>query len=488
MTDPALKPESQPTFSVRWVAASVGMLAFLVFLPTVNYDFVNWDDPWYVINNELIENWSLENLHGIATESVARNYAPLTIFSFLVDRTFWGLNPTGFHLTNVLLHTINAVLVFYLVRQLTGRWRLAWAVAAVFAVHPLQIETVAWISSRKGLLSGAFMLASLLCWLRPERTGKHEAWGIIFLAAALFSKALAVVLPAIVLSYDLFVRRQKFAEAFPRQIIPGCLSLWVLGVTMGAQTTIVGGTRAHFDLSRWELLAVDATILWQYVGMLAWPTDLCVLYDPPTRNILLPAVCAVIGWMAVAVWAWRNRDSHSDLLFAFVCWVLLLIPVMNLFPLTTLMNDRYLYLPCIPVLTVAFAGVRVGWLKLVSMTESGESMRIVTRVSGAMAVGCVILAATLATQQRLPVWRNGMTLWSDAIEKTPTLTVVRIQWANTLQAAGHTEEACNVLRGALVETAPDEINTRRIREKLEAWSDRPDDSQVTLRKPTPHRG
>ncbi len=488
MTDDALNSESQPTFSVRWVAASVGALALIVFLPTVQYDFVNWDDPWYVINNELIDGWSLDSLHGIATESVARNYAPLTIFSFLIDRTLWGLNPAGFHLTNILLHTINAVLVFYLVRQVTGRWRLAWAAAAVFAVHPLQIETVAWISSRKGLLSGAFILASLLFWLRQDRTGRHEAWGIFFLALALFSKALAIVVPPIVLSYDLFVRRQKFADAFPRQIIPGCLSLWLLGITMGAQTTIVGGTRAHFGLSRLELFAVDATILWRYVGMLIWPTDLCVLYDPPTQNIWIPAVLAIGGWIAVAAWMWRNRDRHPMLLFAFACWILLLIPVLNLFPLTTLMNDRYLYLPCIPMLTVAFAGVRVGWLKLVSVFGSEESRRQLTRICGAAAVGGVVVAAGLATQHRLPVWRDGYALWSDAIAKTPSLTVVRIQWANTLQAAGQTEQACEVLRGALAETAPDEINTRRIREKLEAWTDQPVEPQVTLRTPTPPRG
>ncbi len=488
MTEPVPNPKSSETYSVRWVAMSVGLLALVVFLPTVRYDFVNWDDPWYVINNELIDGWSLQNLHGIATESVARNYAPLTIFSFLIDRSFWGLNPTGFHLTNVLLHTINAVLVFYLVRQLTGRWRLAWAVAAVFAVHPLQIETVAWISSRKGLLSGAFILASLLCWLRPDRTGKHEAWGIVFLALALFAKALAVVVPAIVLSYDLFVRRQKFADAFPRQIIPGCLSLWLLGVTMGAQTTIVGGTRAHFSLSRFELLAVDTTILWKYVGMLAWPTDLCVLYAPSTQNIFVPAILATAGWIVVATWTWRNRERHPSILFAFLSWILLLVPVMNLFPLTTLMNDRYLYLPCIPMLTVAFAGVRVGWGKLISKISSEDSMRVATRVTGAVAVGCVIAACMLATQQRLPVWRNGYALWSDAIAKTPSLTVVRIQWANTLQAVGETEQACEVLRGALVETAPDEINTRRIHEKLEAWSQDDTNSQVTLRTSTPPRG
>ena len=147
-------------------------------MPTRTFEFVNWDDPWYIQNNPLIQSWSLANLKGIATETVTRNYAPLTIFSFLLDHTFWGDWAGGFHLTNLLLHATQCgagVLSAAAGDGANGMGRRSTAV--LFAVHPVQVESVAWVSSRKGLLSGAFILASLLCWLREDRKAQARRLG-----------------------------------------------------------------------------------------------------------------------------------------------------------------------------------------------------------------------------------------------------------------------------------------------------------------------
>ena len=145
----------------------VGLVA--VFLPTVGYGFVNWDDPWYVVNDPLITSWRPANLWRIATQPAVRNYAPLTMFGYLAQHSLWGLWAGGYHLTNVLLHAINAVLVFALMKQVAGSRFVAWMTAALFAVHPVQIETVAWISSFKGVLCGAFILASRSAGCGPIR-------------------------------------------------------------------------------------------------------------------------------------------------------------------------------------------------------------------------------------------------------------------------------------------------------------------------------
>ena len=195
-----------------WVYASLVIAGLAAFWPSVWFDFVNWDDPAYVLHNDLITSWSPSNLWGVATETVTRNYAPLTILSLLIDHTLWGMNSGGYHATNVLLHIVNGLLVFVLVRQLTGKQFVAWVTAALFLVHPVQIETVAWISSRKGLLSASFMLAALIARLKPAPDARSDGWYAVWLAAALLSKALAVVVPAIVLAYDVWVRRQKLAE------------------------------------------------------------------------------------------------------------------------------------------------------------------------------------------------------------------------------------------------------------------------------------
>lgn len=447
------------------IAAGLAILTVWLYAPTRNFGFVNWDDPWYILKNPLIQSWSLQNLKSIATESIVRNYAPLTIFSFLVEYTIWGDWAGGYHLTNVLLHTTNAVLVFFLLRQVTKRTDLAIATAVLFAVHPVHVESVAWISSRKGLLAGVFMLSSLRCWLRPNRTPKQEVWGIGFLILGLLSKAIAIVVPPIVLCYDVFVRRDRLADAFIRQMIPGFLSLWLLLTTMAAQVTMLGGLRGHFELNRFEIMAVDLVILWRYVGMLLCPQNLCVLYNPSTAEIWFPAIVAGLGWGAVGWWFWSKRERHPLALVAVVSWILLLIPVLNFFPITTLMNDRYLYLPSIPAFALLVAGVGGLLQQLAKWTTS--------RLAWAMGLAMMVLVSAgyiQKTQNYLPVWQSDLALWAYASQQTPDLPAVQIQRAISLQNAGQTDAAIEALDYALTHCDPDDIDRERIKEKKAAWT------------------
>lgn len=452
-----------------WTFASLIFIGLMAFWPSVWFDFVNWDDPAYVLNNDLIKSWSPSNLAGVATETVTRNYAPLTIFSLLVDHTIWGVNPCGYHATNVLLHLVNGILVLLLVRQLTGSTFVAWTTAALFLVHPVQIETVAWISSRKGLLSAAFMLAALIVRLKPDAEAKNDAWYTVWLAAALLSKALAVVVPAIVLLYDVRVRRQKFADAFVRQIIPGVMCLLLLFKTMASQHSILGGVRHHLDYSIWHIMAIDTTIMWRYIGMLLWPTDLSVLYNPPTTNIWKSVVVASLGWSVVVGLIWRYRNRCPLVLWGAATWLLLLLPVLNFFKITTLMNDRYLYLPCI----LFFSAVAAGVQRLLSIRE-GEDHEILQRLTGSLRWSVSLAAvcgAYVTTAAQLPVWQNAGTLWAHAMKQTPELTVVRIQNAYTLYDSGQRREAVQEMRRALIYTEPDQLDRKRIHRAIREWSE-----------------
>ncbi|MEX1098632.1 MAG: hypothetical protein WED34_21475, partial [Planctomycetales bacterium] len=362
--------------SQRWLApAALAALVVLFYWPSVGFEFVNWDDPWYVVENPVVQSWRPAGLWSLATEVHVRNYAPLTLASHLVEHTLWGLWPGGYHLTNVVLHALNAVLVWALVRQVTGNRFVAWTTAALFAVHPVQVESVAWISSRKGLLSATFILACLIRQLRPERTPRDEGIGLLFLAAALLTKAIAVVVPAVVLAYDLIVRKRPFAEVLSRQIVPGCLCLCFLAITAGAQTTELGGLRDHLDLGRGRVLAVDAIVLWKYVLLLLWPVDLSVLYDVPTQGIGWTAALAAAGWGVAAAVLFRLRRRSPLVPFAALAALLFLLPVLNLIPITTLMNDRYLYLPSITAFGLFAAAVRWGtaWPALEALRSPGES-------------------------------------------------------------------------------------------------------------------
>src|SRR5580704_14374442 len=316
----------QNSLSARDIFGCLSLVALVlfVFLPTVDYGFVNWDDPWYVLNNPLIASWRPANLWEIATKPAVRNYAPLTMFGYLIEHSLWGTWAGGYHLVNVLLHTVNAVLVYMLLRQLTSSRFIAWMTAALFAVHPVQVETVAWISSFKGVLSATFILASLICWLRPRPTPRNEAWAVVFHALGLLAKAVAITLPAVVFCYDVLVAGKRAADAAARQIVPCLLAGLVLLVTMSAQTSVLGGVREHLHYSKARIAAFDTVVLWDYVGMLVWPHDLCVLYDPPTSGITGAIVLASAGWIAIGAAAFALRRQYPRVVVGLVTFGALL--------------------------------------------------------------------------------------------------------------------------------------------------------------------
>ncbi len=452
------------TFFQSGALVFIGLIAFW---QSVAFDFVNWDDVTYVTHNELITSWSPSNLWGVATETVTRNYGPLTIFSFLIDHTLWGKNPCGYHATNVLLHLANGVLVFLLLKQLTGNRFVAWLAAALFLIHPVQIESVVWISSRKGLLCSLFMLWASIVRLRPEVTAKQDAWYIGLLIAALLSKALAIVFPPIVLLYDVLIRRDRTAAAIARQVIPGLLSLLLLFYTASVQNSVLGGVRGHMDFSLLHILAIDVTILWRYIGMLCCPTDLCVMYDPPTSGIGMAVVIGSIAWMAVGYAFWRVRRTQPLWILGAVSFFLLLFPVLNFFRITTLMNDRYLYLPSIIVFTMAAGAVH----RAIGFAEVGASslvQLIGNSLRGMVVVGTLAACLTL-TLGHLPVWQNSHTLWTHAIAQYPKLPILRIQMALSAHARGQEREAIRQLRIALLECQPDDLDRERMQGMISDW-------------------
>jgi len=276
-----------------------------------------------------------------------------------------------------------------------------------------------------------------------------------------------VVLPAVVLCYDVWVYRRKFSDAFAREIIPGFLCVILLLKTMSSQTSVMGGLRGHMDLNLLQILAVDATILWRYVGMLFWPHNLCVLYDPPTSGIAGMVALAVAGWTAVGLVIWKVRQSAPIVLWAAATCLLLLAPVLNFYKITTLMNDRYLYLPCLVVFGLTAAVLQQ------LLSAAPETSWALSRLTAALRWGVAITAvacATLATTDHLPVWQSPETLWNHAMTRVPQLPVVRIQLALTQHDRGQRREAIRTLQWALFKTEPDELDRRRMTRMINDWS------------------
>ena len=454
------------------MAALVGLVA-AVYWPVAGYEFVNWDDPWYVLKNPLITSWHPANLWKIATEMSVKNYAPLTTLSLLMDHSLFGMNAGGYHVVNVVLHAANVLLVCLLVTRLTGHRMIGLLTAALFAVHPVQIETVAWVSSRKTLLCSLFMLASGLCWLRTDRTGKHELWGTAFLALALLAKAAAIVVPPIVIAFDLLLARKKLSESIGRQLIPTFLCVLLLGITMSAQSSYMGGVRGHMGLSKGHILAIDSMIL-----ALRRDADCTDEPQPVVRSTddrhsdarhLVGVRVGAVGWLC---WHWRK--TRPGVAFAVVCWFCLLSPVLNFFPITTLMNDRYLYLPCVGFFAIGVTGAMqlMAWSGCFAETSAqGGDRRELVMLNGlaSVMVAAVVCGYALISIDRLPIWKNDQALWRQTVGQVPQLAVVQIQWADSLHESGHPEAAVASLQLALNRTQADPADRRRMRERLQKW-------------------
>jgi hypothetical protein len=245
--------------------------------------------------------------------------------------------------------------------------------------------------------------------------------------------------------------------------------------------------REHLHWSKARIAALDTVVLWDYVGLLVWPHDLCVLYDPPTSGITGAIVLASAGWLALATSAVALRRRFPQMLLALVAFGALLFPVLNFFPITTLMNDRYLYLPSIPVFALMAAAIE--WIYALGSVPFAQGrrqdgalccdadrpserrpFRIAARSLAAAACGVLVCGYLTVTHDRLPVWRDDQSLWADAISKSPDLPVVRIQWAESLYAAHHEDQAVAALRRALVETRPDDADRERMLTAIAEWN------------------
>ena len=251
-------------------ALGLAALAWLVFLPALANDFVNWDDDVYVVDNDAVQaadGWR----HIWSTLELPEHFPnyPVVFTSFWLEYRFWGLNPSGYHATNVVLHGVNAALVFWLALALGGTPWIAGLTAVLFAVHPMQVESVAWITERKNVLSAFFGLAAFLAYLR-HRTTNLWRWYLVSLGAfvcALLSKTALLVLPLSMLLADYF-RAGRWSVGSVRRLAP----LFVLGLAAGLLTVTVESRPASVPLLARPSLA--AACLWFYAGKLVVPLGL----------------------------------------------------------------------------------------------------------------------------------------------------------------------------------------------------------------------
>lgn len=418
------------------------LLTLLVYLPTMRAGFV-WDDDRYVTANALVR--ADDGLSRIWFSAEPKDYYPVVYTSFWLEWRLWHSNPLGYHLTNVLLHALNAVLLWVILRRLCVP--AAWLCAALFAVHPLNVESVAWISQRKNTLAMCFYLLSILSFLRWDRA-RHcfpYCLALVLFALSLLTKPIAVMFPVVIIVYRWWRRegavRRYFAEAIPflaASALLGAMAV-IFQQAHSLQGEPVGATTAMGRV----LVACRALLF--YLHKTLWPVKLCTIYPEWQTDVLnaasvLPAVVVLL----VLILLVKNRlDWGRASLFAAAYYFLMLFPVLGFFEVGFLfyamVSDHWVY-PALPAV-----------LALVPAAVLRVTDRVAARARPvAVSVACVavIVLAALSFRQ-CAIYRDMKTLFSDALAGNPRAWVAHVILGNTAFAERELDRAESHYRRAL---------------------------------------
>lgn len=403
-----------------WPLLLLTLAAFAVYGRLLNYGFLgNWDDNYYVLKNADISGFGRDRIKAVFSSYYVGNYAPVQMLSYMFDYAIWGLFPGGFHLSNLLLHICNSLLVYRLFSGLIADRLAAGAGAALFLLHPVQVETVGWISQRKNLLAMLFFLLAWECY-RAYRSRssfqRHYFYAASLLAflLALLSKSIAVIFPAAMLLYDHCrfnnTNKPKLSDKVPYLLLSAVAAvLAIISQTPDPSEPSGGGRTAYHGGSPAATFITMLPVFCSYLRLIVWPSDLSALYDPAIyKSFETPVLLAFVflSGLSLLIYCLYRFDRRIAFwpLFSFLA----LIPVSQIVPLVTLMNDRYLYFPLIGVSALLASGIK----QTVERWPACH-MRLLT--------GLAILLFVLSgvTFQRVGVWRDSITLWSDTVDKRP---------------------------------------------------------------------
>ncbi|MEE3331878.1 MAG: tetratricopeptide repeat protein [Myxococcota bacterium] len=462
---------TREVLSASVIGFALAVAVSVVYAPVADYEFLAYDDVLYVTENARVQAGLSAEMIGWALASTeAGNWHPLVWLSHAADVELFGLDAGSHHLTSVAIHACATALLFGVLWSLTGSLLASALGAGLFGLHPLRLESVAWIAERKDVLCGLFSIASLGAALRHARAPSAARLAIVALCVcgALMSKAMAVTLPVALILFDVWPLGRL--RSGPRGLAGGvptmsmkrllaeklpllALSLAASAVAVRAQST--GG--ALTSVGVWPLssrLANAASSYWIYLRKTLWPDDLAVFYPYSPDGIesgqTLLAAFALSLVSAVALYAWRAR-SNSEALpafsFAWFWFVGTLIPVIGIVTVgEQALADRYTYIPHLGFAIVLACG-------LAYAEQSTPRVRWIAMSSAAVAlVGCIG-----ATSSMLPHWENDRTLFRRALEVTDQSRVAHLNYGNALEGVAPVEEQIRHFERA-VELGPTDAN------------------------------
>lgn len=432
------------------IAAALAAAAFAVYGQTVQFDFVNYDDVAIYDNPRAAHGFTRDGITWAFTAIHVGNYIPFTLLSYLADSQRAGLDPGAYHLTNALLHAANAILVFLALHALTRRVWPSALVAALFAVHPLHVESVAWVSERKDVLSVFFGLLALWAYASYARKSSIVRYLLVFvlLACSLLSKPMLVTFPFLLLVLDFWPLERTELSWSSRHLWIRVIAekIPLLLLTLGACVGAVLAQRAASSMPSSEVLgfgtrvANAAVAYGRYLVLTVWPHDLIPYYPHPKNGLPLWQIISAAAFLLVTtIGAWKLRYRAPYVLAGWLWYMGTLVPVIGLVQVGgQAIADRYTYLPHIGVFIIA------AWA-FAALVDHFPRARI---PAAAAAVAVCGLFGTLAYAQTAH-WRNSITLYEHTLRVSPSNPVALPNLGEAYVVAGRYEDAVATIRRAL---------------------------------------
>jgi protein O-mannosyl-transferase len=449
--EPTPVGEPLPWWRQDWLLALLLLIVTtLAYLPALNGTPI-WDDDAHITRLEL-RSWV--GFVKIWTQpGSTQQYYPLSHTCFWIEHQLWGDAPLGYHLVNVAIHCLSALLLLKILRRLEIPG--AWLAAAIFALHPVQVESVAWMSELKNTLSGVFYLSSALLYLRFDRTRKFAPYLISLglFVLGLLSKTVIATLPGALLVV-FWWKRGKLS--FRQDVLP-LIPFFILGATAASFTawierSLIGAEGSAYDFSFIERVLIAGRVIWFYLGKLIWPLDLIFIY--PRWQIsqtiwwqyLFPATVAIT--LAILGWSSRRwRGPLAGMLFL----IGTLVPVLgflNVYPFRySLVADHFQYLACLGIIVPACAGISLALTRPLPWQ----------RWTGYTLSACLLIALTLLSHTQSEMYKDVETVWQTTISKNPTAWMAHNNLGAVLLKKGELDDAIDHFSKAIA-IKPDEAS------------------------------
>jgi hypothetical protein len=395
------------------------ILTIIVFSPTFENGFTNWDDHLQVTENPQIKELSIQNIKTIFSSFYVGMYQPLTTLSFTLEYSFFGLNATGFHTVSLFFHLLNILLVFWLIKLLTIRKDIAILTTALFAVHPMFVEVIAWVSARSTLMYASFYLAAIISYLYYLKELKINYFfiALVLFLLSLLTKAMAITLPILLILFDFYYGRKILSK----KVIIEKISFLILSLLFGLIAIKGRQIANHFTVGFTfldKILIMIYQIYW-YILKFFIPTELSAFYPNPKKvNGFLPVIYYLSPFFIIlfGVVSFRCKKYWKKILF---CFFFFLIPISIVLKIVQVGNqvttDRYTY--------ISFVGIL---LLLSFIYQIVTDKRPKTKPYLIILICVIFTSFSFLSYQQTKIWHSSVSLWTNVIDKNKNIALAHL--------------------------------------------------------------